>query len=68
MTTETSDPLFAGLFENAKFGNFDVIYDPYGQEQIVAGRVAVRDNATYFDTWTSFQSPRRTAHWGPNRQ
>ena len=48
--------LFAGLFENSKFGNFDVIYDPYGQEQVVAGRVVMRDNATYFDNWTSFQT------------
>jgi hypothetical protein len=46
--------LFAGLFQSARFGNFDVIFDPFSQEQIVAGRVALRDNRAYFDTWTSF--------------
>jgi hypothetical protein len=54
--------IFAGLFENSKYGNFDVIFDPYGQEQIVAGRVVQRDNQSYFDTWTSFavRSARRS--------
>lgn len=46
--------LFAGLFENSKYGNFDVVFDPNGQEQIVAGRVGQHDNQSYFDTWTSF--------------
>jgi len=46
--------IFAGLFKNAKFGNFDVIFDPNGQEQIIAGRVVERDNQSYFDIWTSF--------------
>ena len=46
--------LFAALFENARFGSFDVIFDPSSQEQIAAGRVVQRDNQTYFDTWTSF--------------
>jgi hypothetical protein len=55
--------LFAGVFENAKFGNFDVIFDPNGQEQIAAGRVSVRDNQTFFDTWTSF--PMRSARRNP---
>jgi hypothetical protein len=48
--------LFAAMFENAKFGTFDVIYDPNNREQIVAGRVVQRENQTYFDTWTSFST------------
>ena len=48
--------LFAGLFESPRLGNFDIIFDPYAPEQIVAGQVAQRDNRTYFDTWTSFQA------------
>ena len=55
--------LFAGLFENSKYGNFDVIFDPNGQDQIVAGRVGQRDNRNYFDTWTSF--PMRSARRNP---
>jgi hypothetical protein len=46
--------IFVGLFENSKYGNFDVIFDPNGQEQIIAGRVVERDSHSYFDTWTSF--------------
>ena len=48
--------LFAGLFQSVRIGNFDVVFDPYGQEQIVAGNVVLRDNHVYFDTWTSFQA------------
>jgi hypothetical protein len=45
---------FAGLFDNFKYGNFDVVFDPSGVEQIIAGRVVQRENQSYFDTWTSF--------------
>jgi hypothetical protein len=49
--------LFAALFENARLGRFDIIFDPYSPtEQVVAGRVLVRGEQTYFDTWTSFQA------------
>jgi hypothetical protein len=39
-----------------KLGNFDVIHDPLTREQIFAGKLAYRDNRTYFDTWASFVS------------
>ncbi len=55
--------LFAALFENAKFGAFDVIFDPTSQEQIVAGRMAQRDGQSFFDTWTSF--PTRSSRRNP---
>ena len=46
--------IFAAVFQNGKFGNFDAIFDPNAPEQIVAGRVVDRDNQSFFDTWTSF--------------
>jgi len=46
--------IFAGLFQSARLGNFDIIFDPFSPEQIVAGQVALRDNQAYFNTWTSF--------------
>lgn len=60
--------LLAALFSGTKLNNFDVVYDPDSTEQILAGRVASRDNRLYFDTWTSFTAksfrkspaPRRT--------
>jgi hypothetical protein len=36
--------------------NFDVLYDPTAQDQIQAGKIAYRDNRTYFNTWTAFQA------------
>jgi hypothetical protein len=48
----------AGLFYAAISGNqlgtFDVLYDPTAQDQILAGKLAYRNNRTFFDTWTSF--------------
>jgi hypothetical protein len=46
--------LLAALFNGSKLNNFDIVYDPDSHEQILAGRVAPRDNRLYFDTWTNF--------------
>jgi hypothetical protein len=59
--------IFVGLFESSKYGNFDVIFDPWAQEQIVAGRVVERDKHSYFDTWTSF-ADRSARHNPPARR
>ena len=48
--------LFAGLFSSPRLGNFEVIFDPFTQEQIIAGQVISRDDRFYFDTWTSFEA------------
>jgi len=48
--------LFAAMINSPKLGNFDVVYDPEGSEQILAGQVANRDNRLYFDVWTSFSA------------
>ncbi len=52
-----------GLFYTAVSGNqlgtFDVLYDPTTHDQISVGRLAYRNDRTYFDTWTSF--PARSA-------
>ena len=39
-----------------KLDNFDVLYDPTAPDQILVGKLADRDNRTYFDIWTSFQA------------
>jgi hypothetical protein len=39
-----------------KLGTFDILHDPLSREQVFVGKMAYRDNRTYFDTWTSFQS------------
>ncbi len=39
-----------------QLSNFDVLYDPTGQDQILVGKLGYRDNRSYFNTWTSFQA------------
>lgn len=47
---------FAGIFSSPKLGAYEVIFDPFTQEQITAGQVNSRDDRFYFDTWTSFEA------------
>jgi Peptidase family M1 domain len=50
----------AGIFYLAISGkqldNFDVLYDPTAPDQVLVGKLGYRNNKTYFDTWTAFQS------------
>ena len=49
-----------GLFYMAVSGNqldnFDVLYDPLAEDQILVGKLGYRNNRTYFNTWTAFQA------------
>jgi hypothetical protein len=45
---------FVAAVHGKRLGNFDVVYEPRSDEQVIAGRVASRDNMTFFDVWTSF--------------
>ena len=57
---------FVAAVHGKKLGNFDVIYEPRTEEQVMAGRVTSRDNMTFFDVWTSFTaSPYRN---GPQKR
>ncbi len=55
-----SDRRDNGLFYMAvsgnKLDNFDVLYDPTAQDQIMVGKLTNRGAHTYFDIWTSFQA------------
>jgi hypothetical protein len=44
------------IIQGKKLGNFDLLYDARGDEQLNAGQIATRDGRIYFDTWTSFVS------------
>jgi len=48
--------LFAAMFRSTKLGNFDVAFDPEGNEQILAGQIATRNDRLFFDVWTSFSA------------
>jgi hypothetical protein len=40
--------------QGGRLGNFDVIYDPLGDDQILAAQFSQRGNAIAYDVWTSF--------------
>jgi len=50
--------LFFAALGGTSHGNFDVIYDPQARDQIVAGQIANRDNRSFYNIWTSFQTRR----------
>ena len=56
LTGNTKSGMFYVAVSGNQLGNFDLMYDPTGHEQIFAGKLMYRDNRTYFDTWTSFVS------------
>ena len=47
--------LFISL-NSDRIGNFDVIHDPLGDDQILAGRVEDHNGRRAYDVWTSFES------------
>jgi hypothetical protein len=52
---------FFAAIKGKRLGNFDVVYDPRGEEQVLIGQTTFRDDRTFFDTWTSFASKSRNA-------
>ncbi len=50
---------FEAVIEGKKLGNFDVLYDPRGYEQIAAGQLAVHKGVQWWDNWTSFAARNR---------
>ncbi len=47
---------FVAAVRGKHLGNFDLMYEPQTEEQVIVGRVASRNNMTYFDVWTSFEA------------
>ena len=70
LSGQPENGLFYMTVSGEHLDNFDILYDPTGRDQILAGKLGYRDNRTYFDTWTSFQArsfrngaPPRGAHF-----
>jgi len=51
-----SEGFFYGAIRGLRHGNFDVLYDPFSDEQVQVGQVRFHDDRPLFDVWTSFQS------------
>ncbi|MBI3209363.1 MAG: hypothetical protein HYZ37_10760 [Candidatus Solibacter usitatus] len=47
---------FYAAFGGVTLGNFDLIHDPRGRQQINVGQVAFRNDRRYFDVWTNFEA------------
>lgn len=45
--------LFIAL-QSTRLGNFDVIFDPLGDDQVLAGQISDHTDAFSYDVWTSF--------------
>lgn len=45
---------FEAVIHGKKLGDFDVLYDSRGYEQIVAGQITNRNGRMLWDTWSSF--------------
>src|SRR6266851_3871619 len=51
-----AQPFFFAAISGKQLGNFDVIYDLRSRQQIAIGQTTYRDNRTFFDIWTCFES------------
>ncbi|MCX6594814.1 MAG: M1 family aminopeptidase [Acidobacteria bacterium] len=53
-------PLTNGMFfaavSGTQLGNFDVYYDPRSRQQLTVGQIVTRNERTFFDVWTHFQT------------
>ena len=54
--TRSHEGFFAAALSGRKQGNFDVLYDPRVEEQVLVGAVSTRAERTFFDVWTSFEA------------
>ncbi|MGD1093868.1 MAG: M1 family aminopeptidase [Bryobacteraceae bacterium] len=57
--------MFVGI-SGRQLGNFDLLYDPFRSEQIMAGQLTERDGHLTYSIWTSFAS-RNTRNRPPRR-
>jgi hypothetical protein len=56
LSAQRRDGMFYRAVSGSQLENFDVLYDPMAQDQILVGKLGYRNNRTYFNTWTAFQS------------
>jgi hypothetical protein len=56
--------LFFGAVGSTRLGNFDIVYDPSSQEQVLVGQVKSSAARPSFETWCAFESRAvRQAGW-----
>jgi Peptidase family M1 domain len=66
LTPGQTDGLLLAVVGGERLGTFDVVYDPYAPEQILAGQIMERNQREAYDVWTSFVARRfRTGSAAP---
>jgi len=56
LSAQRDTGIFYLAISGNKLDNFDVLYDPTAQDQILVGKLGYRENRAYFNTWTAFQA------------
>lgn len=56
MSAQRRTGMFYLAVSGDELNNFDVLYDPTAQDQIVVGKLDDRNNRTIFNTWTAFSA------------
>ncbi len=56
LSADRATGLFFAALSGNTLGNFDIVHDPLGRDQIVAGQYTTRGAHPSFDIWTSFES------------
>ncbi len=52
----SSEGFFYAAINGVRHGNFDMVYDPTGEEQVQVGQVRFREARPVFNVWTSFRA------------
>ncbi len=65
LSVTPSPGVFFAAVKGKRLGNFDVVFDPRNEEQVLIGQTTFRDDRAFFDTWTSFRANSRSEALAP---
>jgi hypothetical protein len=65
LSPERAGGFFEAVIQGRKLGNFDFLYDRRSPESLLAGQLAERKGAMYWDTWFSYPDASKRAAAAP---
>jgi hypothetical protein len=65
LSAEHAGGFFEAVIQGRKLGNFDFLYDRRSPESLLAGQLAERKGAMYWDTWFSYPDASKRAAAAP---
>jgi hypothetical protein len=66
LSPEHAGGFFEAVIQSRKLGNFDFLYDRRSPESLLAGQIAERKGAMYWDTWFSYPDASKRAAAAPS--